>query len=73
LCRNNPTLLESSKEQLEVWLLEQALSGSLWVRGVGDDNIEGILVIVQELEAISNMNLDLRVLETNRHAWEILL
>jgi hypothetical protein len=73
LCRNNPALLESSKEQLEVRLLEQALSGSLWVGGVGDDDIEGIFVVVQELEAISNMYLNLRVLETDRHAREKLL
>jgi hypothetical protein len=53
--------------------LEQTLSWSLWVRGVGDDDIKGILVVIQELEAISDMYLNLGVLEANRHAREELL
>jgi hypothetical protein len=62
LCGNNATLLESSEKQLEVWLLEQALCWSLWVRRVGNDDIKLILVVIQEFEAISNVNLDLGVL-----------
>lgn len=70
---NDTSFLESTEEQLEVWLLEQALSWSLWVGGVGDDNIELVLVVIQELESISNVNLNLWVLVADGHAWEVLL
>jgi hypothetical protein len=62
LCGNNATLSESSKEQLKVWLLEQALCWSLWIRRIGDDHIELVLVVVQEFEAVSDVDLDLGVL-----------
>ena len=60
-------------EELEVGLLEQRLSRTLRVRRVGDDDIEVVLVVVQELEAIANVNLDLGMVETSRHDGEILL
>ena len=62
LCGNNATFFESSKEQLKVWLLEQALCWSLWVRGIGDDDIELVLIVVQELETVPDMDLDFGVL-----------
>lgn len=62
MCRDDSSFAEGSKEQLKVWLLEQALSWALWVGGVGDDNIESVLVVVQELEAVSYMDLDFWVL-----------
>jgi hypothetical protein len=73
LCGNNATLLESSEEEFKVWLLEQALCWSLWVRGVSDDDVKLILVVVQELETISNVDLDLGVLVADGHARQILL
>lgn len=70
---NDTSFLESSEEQLEVWLLEQALGRSLWVGRVGDNDIELVLVIVQELESISNVDLDLGVLVADGHSWEVFL
>jgi len=73
LCGDYATLPESSEKQLKVWLLKQALSWSFWVGGVGDDNIKLIFIVVQELEAISNVDLDFGVLVTDSHAWKVLL
>lgn len=60
-------------KQLEVGLLEQALGGALRVRGVRDDDVEGVLVVVQELEAVADVDLHLGVLEALGHAGQVLL
>lgn len=73
LSRDDTTLLESTKEELEVWLLEESLGWALWVGRVGDDDIELVLVVVKELESISNVDLDLWVLVRDSHSWEELL
>jgi len=73
LCGNDTPLLESSVEQLEIWLLEQALCWSLWVRRVGNDDIECVFEILQILETISNVNFHLGVLEANGHSGEVFL
>ena len=73
MCRNNATLLESSKQKLEVWLLEKHLGWSLWVRGVSDDDVELVLVVIKELESISDVDLDLGVLVADGHSWKVLL
>jgi hypothetical protein len=73
LCSNNSPVLEGTEQQFEVWLLEQALCWSLWVGRIGDDNIKLILVIIQELESISNVSLDLWVLVTDCHAGKVFL
>jgi hypothetical protein len=64
---------QSIVHQLEVRLLEQALGRSLRVGGVGDDDIECVLVVIEELEAVSDVDLDLGVLVSSGHAGEILL
>jgi len=64
---------ESIVEKLEVWLLEQSLGWSLWVGRVGDDNVECILVVVEELEAVANVDLDFWMLVGHGHVWEVLL
>ncbi len=73
LSRDNTTLLEGTKEELEVWLLEESLGWALWVGGVGDDDIKLVLVVVEELEAVSNVDLDFWVLVGDGHSWEELL
>lgn len=60
-------------QKLEVRLLEQGLGGAVRVRGVGDDHVEGVLVLVEELEAVADMHLDLGVVEALGHAGEVLL
>lgn len=70
---DDASLAQGVVHELEVGLLEQALGGALGVGGVGDDDVEGVLVIVKELEAIANVDLDLGVLEALGHAREVLL
>ena len=60
-------------QQLEVGLLEEALRGTFRIRGIRDDDIELVLVVIQELESVADMDLGLRVLEAFRHAGEVLL
>ena len=59
-------------QKLEVRLLEKALCRSLGITAVGDDDVELVLVVVQELESISDVSLDFWVLVADRHAWEVL-
>lgn len=73
MCGNDTTLAEGVVEKLEVGLLEERLGGTLGVGGVGDDDIEGVLEVLKELEAITNVDLDLGVLEASRHVGEELL
>jgi len=70
---NNAALAESVVEKLEVGLLEEGLGGALGIRRVGDDDVEGVLVVVEELEAIADVDLDLGVLVAGGHLGEILL
>jgi hypothetical protein len=73
LGRNDTTLAESAVQQLEVWLLEESLGRALWVGGVGDDDIELVLLVLEELEAVANNGLGLGVVEANGHAGKVLL
>ena len=73
LCGNHSALFESAKQQLEVRLLEQALGWSLWIRGISDDDIEFVLVVVQELEPVSDVDLDFGVLVADGHSREVFL
>jgi hypothetical protein len=70
---NNALLGQGTMEQLEVWLLEQSFGRSIRIRRVGDNDIEAVLVILEELESISNVNLNLGVLVADGHAGEVLL
>lgn len=70
---DDTTLTEGTAEKLKVRLLEEGGSRAVRVRGVGDDDVELVLVVVQELEAIANVNLDLGVLVDTGKRWEILL
>lgn len=60
-------------QKLEVGLLEQALGRTLGVGGVSDDDVEAVLVVIQELEAVANVDLDLGVLVALSHAGEVSL
>ena len=70
---NNTTLAESTAQQLKVRLLEESLGRTLWVGRVGDDNIKLVLLVLKELEAVTDNGLGLGVVKTNGHAGEILL
>ena len=71
--RNNTTLAQSTVQQLKVWLLEESLGGSLRVAGIGDDDVELVLLVLEELEAVTDDGLGLGVVKTNRHAGKVLL
>jgi hypothetical protein len=73
LSSNDTALTKSIVEELEVALLEESLGGTIGVRGVGDDDVELVLVVVEELEAIANVGLGLGVLEAAGHGGEVLL
>ena len=60
-------------KELKVWLLEEGLGWALWVRRVGDDDVESVLEVLQELEAIADVDLDVGVVETSSHVWQVLL
>lgn len=70
---NNTTILQGSVEKLKVWLLEQRLCWTLWITAVGDDDIEFVLAVSQEFEAISNVHFDSRMLEADGHARQVFL
>jgi hypothetical protein len=70
---DDTALAQGRLEELEVGLLEEALSGTLGVRAVGDDNIELVLAVLKELEAVTNVGVGVGVLEANGHAGEVLL
>ena len=73
LSRQVSALLERILQQLEVWGLEQGLSGTDWVRRIGDDDIVFVLVLGQEFESIANEDGDSLVVVAFRHVGEELL
>lgn len=73
LCGNDTSLLQGTEEQLKVRLLEQAFRWPLWVGRVGDDNIELVLIVIQELETVPNVNLDFWVLVADGHTGKVFL
>lgn len=70
---DDTALPEGAVEKFEVGLLEESLSGTLGVGGVSDDNVELVLVVGKELEAITNVDSDLGVVESGGHVGEVLL
>jgi hypothetical protein len=70
---DDTSITQSVSEKLKVGLLEEALSGTFGVGAVGDDNIELVLALLQELESIANVDLDVGVLEADAHAGQVLL
>lgn len=60
-------------QKLKVGLLEEALGRTLRVRAVGDDDIELVLAVLEELKAIADVDLGVGVLEANAHAGQVLL
>jgi hypothetical protein len=69
---NDTAFAERAVKQLEVWLLEKSLSGALRVAGIGDDDVKFALLVLEELEAVTNDGGGLGVLEADRHAGEVL-
>lgn len=70
---DDTSLAEGRLQKLEVGLLEEALGRTLGVRAVGDDNVELVLAVLEELEAVTDVGVGVGVLEANGHAGEVLL
>jgi hypothetical protein len=70
---DDSALAESALEELEVGLLEERLGGALGVGRVGDNDVELVLVVVEELEAVADVDLDVGVLVADAHAGQVLL
>ena len=73
LSGNDTTFTQGTVEKLEIWFLEQRFGGALRVGRVSDDDVELVLLIFEELEAIANDGLGLGVLEPDGHSWEVFL
>lgn len=70
---DDTSLAKGRLQQLEVRLLEEGLGGALGVGAVSDDNIELVLAVLEELEAVTNVGVGVGVLEANGHAGQVLL
>ena len=70
---NNTTLFQGSVEKLKIRFLKQRLSRAFWVAAVGDDDIEFILAVREEFEAVSDVNVDCGVLISDGHSREVFL
>jgi len=64
---------EGVMEELEVGLLEEGGGGANRVRGVGNDNIVGGLVVSEELETVADEDGDTGIGEEGGHVGEVLL
>jgi hypothetical protein len=73
LCGNDTTFPQCAIKQFKVGLLEKGFSGALGVAGVGDDDVELVLLVLKEFEAVADNDLDVGVLEAERHARKVLL
>lgn len=67
------TVAKSLLEEDEVGLLEERVGGADWVGRVGDDDVELTFPVVQELEAVTDVDGDPRVVEAGSHVWKELL
>lgn len=70
---DNTPIPQRISQQLKVRLLEKTLRRALRVRTIGDNNIKLILAVLQELKPITNVDTNVRVLEANAHAGQVLL
>jgi hypothetical protein len=70
---DDAAVAQGGVEQLEVGLLEQRLGGAVRVGAVGDDDVELVDVVAQELEAVGHVGGDVGVLEADAHAGQVLL
>lgn len=73
MCGDDTAIAESVVKELEIRLLEKGLGRALGVRRIGDNDVEGVLVVGQELESVSDMDFDLGVVVTGGHVGEVLL
>lgn len=71
LGRDGSTSLEGFLEELEVGLLEEGGGGSDGIRRIGNDYVELSLLVLEELESISNVYSDSGIGEGGGHVREV--
>lgn len=71
LSGNDTAFTQGVEQQLEVGFLKQSLRRAFWVRTVGDDDVEFVLAVREELEAVGHVHCYVGVLEADAHSWEI--
>ncbi len=70
---DHTTFSQRRIQQLKIWLLEQRLGRSIRVGGIGNDDVELVLLVFEEFEAIANVNFDGGMLEANGHSRKVFL
>jgi len=70
---NHTTFSQSVIQQLKIRFLEERLCGSFRVRGIGNDDIKLVFLVLEEFESIADVHFDGGVLEANRHARQVFL
>lgn len=70
---DDTAIAEGLAEKHKVRLLEQALSRTLGIGAISDNDVELVLVVLQELEAVADVGCSVGVLEANAHAGKVLL
>jgi hypothetical protein len=64
---------KSVLHELEETLLEQGLSRTNRIGRIGDNNVKGVDLVFQVRETVTNVNVNLGVLESNGHVGQVLL
>ena len=70
---NNTAFAQSAIQQLKIGFLKERLCWTLGVGAVGDDDVEFVLVVGQELEAVADVDFDVGMLEADAHAGKVFL
>jgi hypothetical protein len=73
LSGNHTTVTECAKQQFKVWLLEKRFGGSFRVARVGYDDVEFVLPLLEELEAVADMDFDVGVFKSDSHPTKVFL
>lgn len=73
LSREDTLLGKSVLQKLEEIRTEERLGGTIGIGRISDNNIVLVDLILQELETITNVDLDLGVSKTNGHVGKVLL
>jgi len=73
LSRDDSVVSKSVLHELKETLLEQGLGRSNRVRRVSDDHIKGVDLVLQVRETVTNVDVDVGVLEANSHVGQVLL
>lgn len=69
---NDIVFMEGVVEKFEVRFLEERFGGIFGVGGVGDDDVEGVFVVIKEFEVVVDVDFDFGVVEVSGYVGEVL-